>query len=115
MIENGVNGILVQCKDLRRSAEWYKQLGFTVGDHDYDHFVDLEINGDYVLHLVKRKNVSPLVEPVVSYDTTDIEGAFYTLKENGVEIAGELNRHSNHIEFSFRDPDENTFLFTKWD
>lgn len=115
MIRKGVNGILVYCRDLHKSARWYSQLGFTIGEHAFDHFVDLEVDGNYVLHLVKKDDFTPLAPPAFTFDTPDIEATFERLKENGVDIIGGLNRHSNHSEFSFRDPDGNTLMFTKWD
>lgn len=115
MIQEGVNGIMVYSRDLHKSSEWYTHLGFTIGDHDFDHFVDLLLDGNYVLHLVKRERFTPLAQPAFSFNTPDIEAAFQSLKEDGVEIIGDLHRHSNHAEFRFMDPDGNTMMFVNWD
>jgi catechol 2,3-dioxygenase-like lactoylglutathione lyase family enzyme len=50
--------IMLYVKDLEASSQWYcTHLGFSLGPHDYNDFVELHINGKNVLHLFKSLTV----------------------------------------------------------
>ncbi|WP_199616199.1 VOC family protein [Paenibacillus alkalitolerans] len=104
---NGKFSIQLYVRDLEKAADWYcKHLGFTMGPHDYNDFVELHLNGRHVMHLLKDTNASPLRKPSFHLDTDDIHNAYLSLKEKGVTVS-ELVERSDHSGFQFTDVEGN--------
>jgi len=100
----GRYGIMLYVPDLEQASGWYcRNLGFTFGPHDLNHFVELHINGQHVLHLFQSDDYTPLSQPIISLQTGDIDTAYRTLRDNGVEIVTDIVRRSDHASFIFRD------------
>jgi glyoxylase I family protein len=55
-ILTGRYGIMLHVKDLEKASDWYCTiLGFTLGPHDFNDFVELHLNNKNVLHLLRSK------------------------------------------------------------
>ena len=110
----GVYGIMVRVKDLEKSSSWYcAHLGFTLGPHDFNDFVELHIKGKNVLHLVRSDEPQPMTKANFALYINDSEGLHKTLKEKGAKVT-EITRQSDHAEFSLTDLDGNTIGLTHW-
>jgi catechol-2,3-dioxygenase len=110
----GEYGIMLRVRDLEISSSWYcSHLGFTLGPHDYNDFVELHINGRNVLHLLKSDESYPMLKPNFGLYINDAEGLHKTLKENGIDVT-DIIRRSDHSEFLLNDLDGNTVGVSQW-
>jgi len=111
-IINGKFGIQLFVRDLNQAAEWYcSHLGFTLGPHNFNDFVELHLNGQHVIHLFKHEEAAPLQRASFNLDTDDILHAYHCLKEKGVTVS-ELIHFSDHSGFHFSDIEGNVIGIT---
>ncbi|CAG7657530.1 VOC family protein [Paenibacillus allorhizosphaerae] len=110
----GDYGIMVRVKDLEKSSSWYcSHLGFTLGPHNFNDFVELHINGINVLHLLRSDDLRPMTKANFALYINDSDGLHKNLKEKGVTVT-DITRRSDHAEFSLTDLDGNTIGLTHW-
>jgi len=110
----GQYGIMLRVKDLEKSCSWYcTHLGFSLGPHNYNDFIELHINGKNVLHLLKSDEPSLMAKPNFALYINDADNLHQSLKEKGAEVT-DIVRRSDHASFLLKDLDGNTIGLTEW-
>jgi len=105
---------MLYVKNLEKSGKWYSNtLGFTIGNYDYNVFVELTIEDQYVMHLFKVENQRPFERAAFSFGTNDIKAAQFSLKEKGIEVT-DIRECGDHSEFTFKDLDGNTLMVCQY-
>jgi catechol-2,3-dioxygenase len=114
LIKKNIIGIMQYVKDLELASLWYcKNLGFSIGDYDFNDFVELTVDGQYVMHLFKSENLSPTDKATFVFDTADIMSAHKMLNERNVNIQP-IQQHDDHAGFSFKDCDGNVLMICQY-
>ncbi|WEK56065.1 MAG: VOC family protein [Candidatus Cohnella colombiensis] len=114
LIKEKLIGVMLYAKDLQRSSTWYcEMLGFKLADHNFDDFVELTIDGQYVMHLFKDIDLTPITRPVFSFNTDNIEDAYQSLVNSGAEIYS-IETYGDHRSFSFKDCDGNILMISQY-
>ena len=105
MIE-GIAAIWLPVTDMERAVAFYRdQLGLDVMDHDGDWS---EVTaGDQRIGLNASEAPAGDGGAVIAFAVDDIEATVDTLKDKGVEFAGELSEHPWGRIAPFKDPDGN--------
>ncbi|PWW05120.1 hypothetical protein DFQ01_105103 [Paenibacillus cellulosilyticus] len=115
LVQKRIVGNFVYANDLEKTSQWYcENLGFTLGVHDFSNFVELTIDGDYVLHLLKTDNEVPAVRASFSFGTDDIKETHRLLLARGVEVQP-LERYSDHKSFTLKDCVGNPLMISQFD
>ncbi|OPA73769.1 hypothetical protein BVG16_27180 [Paenibacillus selenitireducens] len=105
---------MLYAQDLERTSDWYcKNLGFQLGEHQFHDFVELTLDGKYVMHLFKTENKVIVTKPVFSLNTRDIESAHSRLLNNGVEVFP-IESYRDHQSFSFKDNEGNMLMISQY-
>lgn len=117
VLKQGVHGVFIHTRDLKRSAKWYSWLldlpfeetevespvynlpvsegvHLTIDDHSFD--------PEHVFE--------PVHTPVFNFLSEDLKGSYDSLKENGVSITREVEQHGDFGWFHIEDPDHNTVM-----
>lgn len=114
LIKKDILGNMHYVKDLEHASQWYcKNLGFTIGDYDFNDFVELTVEGKYVMHLFKTNDINPAGKATFVFDTEDIASAHKLLSERNVDIQP-LQQHGDHAGFSFKDCDGNALMVCQY-
>ena len=114
IIKKDIIGVMLYVSDLRRASEWYSSsLDLTIGGHDFNDFVELTLEGQYVMHLFKAENHQPIERAVFSFDTHDILEAHRALTDKGVEVS-RITQYGDHSEFTFKDCENNTLMICEY-
>jgi predicted transcriptional regulator YdeE/catechol 2,3-dioxygenase-like lactoylglutathione lyase family enzyme len=108
IIDNKRPGVVLHVRDLKRTAEWYTEmLGFEIGPHDYNAFVEMFMGGEYIFHLSQAsENTLPISVPMFWFHSNDIELAYSDLQSKGVQI-GEMSWFPDYSAFTFHDIEGN--------
>lgn len=115
LIKEKLIGVMLYAQDLRRAGSWYcENLGFVLADHHFDHFIELALDGRYVLHLFKDPDLSPVAKPVFSFDTEDIDEAYRLLTCKEVKVYPIIT-FGDHRSFSFKDSEGNMLMISKYE
>lgn len=110
LIKRELIGVMHYVRDLDRASAWYcEMLGLELRGYGKNDFVELGLNGQYVMHLFKDENARPAERATFAFDAPDIEAAHAILAGRGVEV-GPLERYGDHASFSFRDCDGNALM-----
>jgi predicted transcriptional regulator YdeE len=100
-------GVTHHVRDLRKVAEWYRDvLGLSIGPADFETFVEMKHEGQYMFHLTKSKRQQPLEEPVFGLNSSDIEATRTVLLEHGAEVSS-IVWFPDYASFVFRDIEGN--------
>jgi predicted enzyme related to lactoylglutathione lyase len=95
----GIGGIFLKVKDAKALAAWYdKHLGFSFGENLYVNFKWVNENnpavpGNTVFSFFKNESnyFEPSLSPfMINFRVTDLKVLLEKLKEEGVEIIGEI-------------------------
>lgn len=114
LIKKNILGIMHYVKDLELASQWYcKNLGFTIGEYDFNDFVELKVDDQYVMHLFKSEDLTPLDKAIFVFDTEDIMNAHKILSERNVNIQP-IQQHDDHAGFSFKDYDGNVLMICQY-
>jgi glyoxylase I family protein len=114
LIKKDILGIMHYVKDLEHASQWYcKSLGFTIRNYDFNDFVELTVEGQYVMHLFKSEDSSPADKAIFVFDTEDIISAHKTLRERKVDIQP-IQQYGDHAEFNFKDCDGNVLMICQY-
>jgi predicted transcriptional regulator YdeE len=107
-IDNKRPGVVHHVHDLKRTAEWYKEmLGFEIGPHDYNAFVEMFMGGEYIFHLsLASEHTLPISVPMFWFHSNDIELAYSDLQSKGVQV-GEISWFPDYSAFTFHDIEGN--------
>jgi predicted transcriptional regulator YdeE len=107
-IDNKRPGVVLHVRDLKRSAEWYKEmLGFDIGPHDYNAFVEMFMGGEYIFHLSQAsEHTLPISVPMFWFHSNDIELAYSYLQSKGVKV-GDMSWFPDYSAFTFYDIEGN--------
>ncbi|RKP57963.1 VOC family protein [Cohnella endophytica] len=115
IVSSKLLGVMLYAKDLKRASNWYSdKLGFQITDYNFDDFVELAIEGTYVMHLFRDLDLVPITRAVFSFNTYNIEHAYIALKNNGVEVDS-LETYGDHKSFSFKDCEGNQLMISQYD
>lgn len=102
----GVPCIFIHVKDLAASKKWYKDnLGI-----DFDQDLGKPNCGKINLGLWPYPDPKPSSHPLFVLETPDLAGSYRIMKENGVNVLGEINWSCRCYDFT--DPDGN--VITMW-
>jgi glyoxylase I family protein len=114
LIKEKLIGVMLYAQDLQRASSWYcENLGLVLADHHFDDFVELALDGRYVMHLFKDRDLSPVTKPVFSFDTENIDEAYRLLASKGVEVYP-IETYGDHRSFSFKDCEGNMLMISKY-
>jgi glyoxylase I family protein len=117
LIQNRLIGVMYYSLDLEASSRWYcDNLGFQLGAYDYSDFVELVLDGRYMMHLF-RSDVAgfrPVERATFVLGTEDIEHVHRHLSTR-INIVESIKRYGDHAGFSFRDPDGNALTICQYD
>lgn len=114
LIKKDIIGVMQYAVDLERASRWYcDNLGFTIGHHNFNSFVELMVDNQYVMHLLITDKVVPSDKATFTFDTTDIEAAHKSLLERKVEV-GPILAYSDHKAFSFKDCEGNALMICQF-
>jgi len=114
LIKEKLIGIMLYAQDLQRAAYWYcENLGFALADHHFDEFIELALDGQYVMHLFKDSDLCPIAKPVFSFDTENIDEAYRLLINKGVEVFP-IEIYGDHRSFKFKDCEGNMLMISKY-
>lgn len=112
----GIGGIFFSAENPKETKEWYaKNLGFEINNWGGVSFESRNINNSDEINstqwtVFKKNNeqFSPSKkEFMINYRVQNMEGLVTKLKENGVNVLGEIN-HTEYGKFiSILDPDGN--------
>ncbi|MGM0885065.1 MAG: VOC family protein [Bacillota bacterium] len=107
-----IDTIFLNVKDSKAASEWYASK--------------LGLNASYAGNGLGRANppsgigITMLSDPghnagvLFNYFTPDIRRAYDTMKENGVEIVGEIKDFGDFAEFNFKDLEGNLMMVCSW-
>lgn len=113
LIKKDIIGVMYYVQDLKSACQWYcNALGFELGNHDFDHFVELNIDGQYVMHLFKDDVLQPIEKAVFTFDTEDIKSAHLSLMSKG--IVNSIQNYGDHDAISFRDCEGNALMICQF-
>ena len=97
--------------------DWYSNtLGFHMTfprGFEFDDFVELTLDGQYVMHLFKAENHQPIERAVFAFDTDDLNEAHESLVRKGVEVSP-ITQYGDHSGFTFKDCDRNTLMICQY-
>ena len=114
LIKKNIIGIMHYVEDLERASQWYcNNLGFTIGDFDFNDFVELKVDGFYVMHLFKSDKAIPAEKATFSFDTENIEEAHRSLSVREVDVQP-IQYYNDHKAFSFKDCDGNALMICQY-
>ncbi|SMF79141.1 Glyoxalase-like domain-containing protein [Paenibacillus uliginis N3/975] len=114
IIKKDIIGVMLYVNDLKRAGEWYcNSLGFSMGDFDFNDFVELTIDGQYVMHLFKAESYEPIERAVFTFNTNDISEAHRSLTDKGIETSN-FTHYGDHSGFTFKDCDRNTLMICQY-
>jgi glyoxylase I family protein len=114
LVKKDILGIMHYVKDLETASRWYCQnLGFTVRDYDYNDFVELTVEGEYVMHLFKAGDFRPADKATFVFGTEDIERAHKALSERNADIEP-IKHYGDHAGFGFKDCDGNALMICQY-
>ncbi|UVI33116.1 VOC family protein [Paenibacillus spongiae] len=109
-----LNGVMLYAQDLRRASTWYcDNLGLQLAEHHFDDFAELAIEGQYVMHLFKVYDLTPISRAVFSFQTDDIDHAYQTLVNNGAEVYS-IEVFGDHKSFCFKDCEGNMLMMSQY-
>ncbi|MBP3965992.1 VOC family protein [Paenibacillus lignilyticus] len=116
LIKQEIIGVMHYVKDLEAAAKWYcDTLGFTITAYDYRSFVELAIDGRYVMHLLQSEGEGvPAAQAPFTFDTADLQLAHQRLAELGVEPEP-IKEYRDHACFSFKDCEGNALMICRFD
>lgn len=98
----GIGGVFLKVKDGKALAAWYdKHLGFSFGENSYVIFEWMNKNnpdvpGQTVFSFFKNesKKFEPSTSPfMINFRVKDLQALLKKLKEEGVEIIGEMQEY----------------------
>jgi glyoxylase I family protein len=114
LIKKNIIGVMQYVEDLERASQWYcSNLGFAMGDFDFNDFVELKVDDKYVMHLFKTDKPLAAERATFSFDTDDIEEAHRSLSEREVDV-GPIQNYGDHKAFSFKDCDGNRLMISQY-
>ncbi|MCI3919439.1 VOC family protein [Paenibacillus sp. TRM 82003] len=114
IIKKDLIGVMLYVRDLKKASKWYcDTLGFSIGDYDYEDFVELKLDNQYVLHLFKSEKCEPIDKAVFVFGTDDINLAHRSIGDTGVETS-KIREFGDHSGFTFKDCDSNTLMICKY-
>jgi len=114
LIDKQISGAMYYVKDLEVASKWYcDTLDLTLGEHNFNDFVELMIDGHFVMHLFKSNGDDLVARATFTLSTNDIQNAYKRLSDRGVEVSS-LNEYSDHSAFTFRDCDGNQLMFCQF-
>ncbi|MGM0885122.1 MAG: VOC family protein [Bacillota bacterium] len=114
LIRKEILGVMHYVKDLELASQWYcENLGFTIGDYDFNDFVELKVDGQYVMHLFKAVDLSPAGKATFVFGTEDIEKTHKILSERNIDIQP-LKDYGDHVGFNFKDCDGNVLMVCQY-
>jgi glyoxylase I family protein len=117
LIQNRIIGLMYYSRDLEASSRWYcDSLGFQLGDYDYSDFVELRMDGQYVMHLFRSEAAAfqPIERATFVMGTDDIDAVHRHLTSRNIQ-AEAIKHYGDHAGFSFRDPDGNALMICQYD
>ena len=114
IIKKDIIGVMLYVDDLEKASEWYcSSLGFRLGNYDFNDFVELTVDGQYVMHLFKAENFYPIERAVFTFNTEDIKAAYQSLIDKGIET-NPIKDYSDHSSFTFKDCNRNTLMICQF-
>jgi glyoxylase I family protein len=114
IIKKDILGVSLYVQDLQKASEWYcNSLGLRLGNHDFNDFVELTLDDQYVMHLFKTDDHKPIEKAVFSFDTNDINAAHQSLTDKGIETS-DIGKYGDHFSFTFKDCDRNTLMICQY-
>ncbi|SDX58246.1 VOC family protein [Paenibacillus sp. CF384] len=116
LIKQEIIGVMHYVKDLESAAKWYcDTLGFTITAYDYRSFVELAIDGRYVMHLLQSEgDAGPVLQAPFTFDTADLRQVHRRLAELGVGPEP-IKQYSDHACFSFKDCEGNALMICRFE
>lgn len=109
-IQNRIGGVFLPVSNIEKARNWYARiLGLPPdGEILFGHLFCPKMDGGSDLILDSKIFHGPLDKgPVFQFVTSDIQAAYQYMKENGVELVGEIE-HGHW--FLFKDPDGNLLM-----
>lgn len=114
LVESNIIGVMVYVRELRKATEWYcSKLGFELGDHHFNDFAELTIDGGYVMHLFRSEDCAPYSQAAFSLSSEDIEFTHAALKRAGVDV-DPIQSYGDHRTFTFRDCEGNAMMVSQF-
>lgn len=114
IIKKDIIGVMLYVQDLKKASEWYcNSLGFRLGNYDFNDFVELTLENQYVMHLFKVVDNKPIERAVFTFDTNDIKAAHQVLSDKGIMISS-IKEYGDHSAFTFKDCDGNTLMICQF-
>nr|WP_246428007.1 VOC family protein [Paenibacillus phyllosphaerae] len=101
-------------RDLEAASQWYcENLGFSIGDYDFNDFVELTLDGHYVMHLFKSEDTRPTEKAYFVLSTDDIEYTHHTLRQRNADLQP-LRHYGDHAGFTLNDCDGNVLMICQY-
>ncbi|WP_078554421.1 VOC family protein [Bacillus alkalicellulosilyticus] len=114
IVKKEIVGIMHYVKNLEYASQWYcENLGFSVGNYDFNDFVELTVYGQYVMHLFKSVDSPPAEKAYFVLSTENIESTYRMLSEKNVDLQP-LQQYDDHAEFTFKDCDGNVLMICQY-
>lgn len=114
LIKKDLIGVMHYVRDLDHASAWYcEKLGLELRGYGKNDFVELGLDGQYVMHLFKDEAAVPAARATFVFDTEDIEAAHGMLADRGVAV-DPLERNGDHASFAFRDCDGNALMMSQY-
>ncbi|SER19415.1 hypothetical protein SAMN04487944_101586 [Gracilibacillus ureilyticus] len=105
-----VSGIFIPVKDLKKARDWYCNLLDLEPTDDFPggHLYVLQLDGINIVLDSKIYRENTIYQtPPFHFNTDNVEEAYETMKNNGVELTTEIE--FGHF-FNFKDPDGNHLM-----
>ncbi|MFD2043263.1 VOC family protein [Ornithinibacillus salinisoli] len=112
-IKNKINTVFVPVRDIGKAKNWYENILGVKGEVMHGHLfvADMKDTGLILDEMPawrsKGEDITPFRAPAVQFGTDDIEASYQFMKENGVELVGEIQY--GHF-FVFKDLDGNMLM-----
>ncbi|MBS4198274.1 hypothetical protein KHA93_01190 [Bacillus sp. FJAT-49732] len=84
-----------------------------MGDYDFNDFVELKVDEQYVMHLFKTEEFKPMEKANFVFKAEDIVKAHKQLIEKHVDVEP-IFHHEDHAGFNFKDSDGNILMICKY-
>lgn len=103
IVNQNITVVFVCATDLETASKWYcDTFGFTLGEHDFNSYVELFFNGQYVMNIMRTNKPYHYAIPHFSFSCSDIDSLYRILNDNHIEVL-DVNSINKRKAFLFKD------------
>ncbi|WP_240418485.1 VOC family protein [Paenibacillus periandrae] len=113
-ITNRIGAVFVHVTDMPKAIQWYSELlGLPIHADSHEGTIySLHMDGgsDLLLDSNRRDDSSQNNKTQLFFETKKLMDSYHFVKEKGIEVVTEIEKHDNISFFTFKDPDGNILM-----